>query len=369
MTRSSPSRPEAAGGTELLRDLAATPRPTGSVAIAAARERVASELAALGYSPRAFPFEFSALPGRYGTPLFGAAALGVAGIAGHLGAGGGRFAPLAILLVGAVVLAGAGRWLASSGVLSLGAMREGGVNLEFTMPAARAPRVWLCAHLDTKSQPVPTLVRAGGILLTAIGFLGTLALALAAAAGIATTRTPWVAAALVTLGGALPVMMSVVGIHSPGALDNASGVVAVVQAARQLASPDVGVLITDAEELGLAGALAWAEMPHVRRDAIVLNCDGVDDQGANVVMFSRPAPEGLIAAAERAGARRRRMPLGLLTDSVAFTGAGLASVTFSRGSLASLARVHSARDDLSRLRGTGIAPVASLMAATANQLR
>lgn len=369
MTRSSPSPPDAAAGTGLLRDLAAAPRPTGSAAIAAARKRVANELAAIGYTARELPFEFSAMPGRYGTPLFGAAALGVVALAGHLGAHGHRFAPVAILLVGVILLAAGGRWMARSGVLALGVMRESGVNLEFTTSAAPTPRLWLCAHLDSKSQPVPTLVRAGGIVLAATGFLATLALALAAAAGIATTRVPWVAAALMTLVGAIPVMMSVVGIRSPGALDNASGVVAVVEAARLLASHDVGVLITDAEELGLAGALAWARMPHVRRDAIVLNCDGVDDEGANLVMFSRPAPEALIGAGERAGAHRRPMPLGLLTDSVAFTGAGLASVTFSRGTLATLARVHSARDDLSRLRGTGIAPVASLMAATANQLR
>ena len=369
MTRSSPSPPDPAVGTGLLRDLAATPRPTGSAAIAAARERVASELATIGYTARAVPFEFSGLPGRYATPLFGAAALGIVALAGHLGADGHRFAPLVILVAGAIVLAGGGRWLVRSGVLALGVMRESGVNLEFTTAAAPTPRVWLCAHLDSKSQPVPTLVRAGGIALTAIGFIATLALALAAAAGIATSRTPWVAAALVTLAGAIPVMMSVVGTHSPGALDNASGVVTVVEAARQLASRDVGVLITDAEELGLAGALAWSRMPHVRRDAIVLNCDGVDDEGVNVVMSSRPSPEMLITAAERAGAQRRRMPMGLLTDSVAFTTAGLASVTFSRGRLATLARVHSSRDDVSRLRGTGIAPVASLMAATANQLR
>ena len=369
MTRSSPSPPDAAAGSQLLRDLAASPRPTGSAAIAAARERVAGELAALGYSARALPFEFSALPGRYATPLFGAAGLGIVALAGHLGADRNRFAPLVILLAGATLLAAGGRWLARSGVLSLGVMRESGVNLEFTTSHAPAPRVWLCAHLDSKSQPVPTIARAGGIVLAAIGFLATLALALAAAAGIATTRAPWVAAALLTLVGAIPVMMSVVGNHSPGALDNASGVVAVVEAARLLASHDVGVLITDAEELGLAGALAWTRLPHVRRDAVVLNCDGVDDEGASLVMFSRPAPEALIGAAERAGAQRRPMPLGLLTDSVAFTGAGLASITFSRGTLATLARVHGSRDDLSRLRGTGIAPVASLMAATANQLR
>ena len=49
-----------------------------------------------------------------------------------------------------------------------------------------------------------------------------------------------------------------------------------VEAALRLAGTrDVGVLVTDAEELGLAGAHAWAAAG-AGRGAIVLNCDGVD---------------------------------------------------------------------------------------------
>lgn len=371
MTRSSPSPPDAAVG--LLRDLAATPRPTGSAAIAAARSRVARELGALGFSARELPFEFSALPGRFATPLFGLGTLAIAGAAGHLGADGHQVSPLALTLAGAAVLGVMGRWIARRGVLALPVLRQRGTNVEFTRPGAPAPRVWLCAHIDTKSQPVPTLARAVGIALEGAGFLTMLALALAAAAGAAAPRAAWVAAALVTLAGAVPVVLSVVGTQSPGALDNASGVAAVVEAARRVTAPDVGVLLTDAEELGLAGARAWVAMPHVRRDAIVLNCDGADDGGENVVMFSGRRPGALLTAARRAGEARgvairgRRMPPGLLTDSVAFVDGGLASITFSRGTMASLARVHSSRDDLAHLRGTGIVPVATLLAATADQ--
>jgi Zn-dependent M28 family amino/carboxypeptidase len=182
----------------------------------------------------------------------------------------------------------------------------------------------------------------------------------------------WAYAALVALAGAFPVVLSMTGNRSAGALDNASGVAAVIAAARDLGDvPDVGVLITDAEELGLAGAQAWAES---RPRGVVLNCDGVDDGGINVVMYTRPRPDGVLRATARAsrvtGVAHESMRLipGILADSVAFSAAGMPAVTFSRGTWWSLARVHSKRDDLAHLRGDGIDVTARLMAATAREL-
>jgi acetylornithine deacetylase/succinyl-diaminopimelate desuccinylase-like protein len=144
-------------------------------------------------------------------------------------------------------------------------------------------------------------------------------------------------------------------------------------AARQCGEdPRIGVLITDGEELGLAGARAWAR-EHRGRHATVLNGDGVDDVGEVQAMYSGRPPAALLrvveGAAREEGVRCHiaRMVPGLLTDSVAFTAAGMTSVTFSRGTWGSLARVHSRRDDLTRLRGTGIAEVAALVARTARQ--
>jgi Zn-dependent M28 family amino/carboxypeptidase len=215
-------------------------------------------------------------------------------------------------------------------------------------------------------------VRSGGIVLEGLGFLMTLALALLAAFGVFAHELLWVGAAVVTLVGALPVVSSMVGSRSPGALDNASGVAAVMSAARQLGDQvGVGVLITDAEELGLAGARAWA---NGREATTVLNCDGVDDHGAIYLMFTGDRPDGLVEAATRASAssgvahHARRMALGVLADSVAFTDAGMSAATFSRGSMRSFGRVHSRRDDLAHLRGDGIEPTAALMAATAREL-
>ena len=228
----------------------------------------------------------------------------------------------------------------------------------------------LCAHLDSKSQPVPTLVRSVGIVLEAIGF--ALALSLAIARTFSTPPTIfWSLAAVVTLLGAIPVVFSMVGSRSPGALDNASGVTTVIGAARDLgARQGVGVLITDAEELGLAGAREWSRSNR----GTVLNCDGVDDMGDVVVMYSGRRPTALLECVSRAAHKMgrtyppSRIIPGVLTDSVAFSDAGIASITFSKGDWRSLARVHSPRDSIARLRGTGIAQVAVLMSLTAIEL-
>lgn len=359
---------------ELLQDIASSPRPTGSVALSTALQRVELELSGMGFETKERPFEFSAFPGRFATPLFGGAVAFTVGVAGHLGAAGVRWLPLTICGAAIAVFVPLWRWLAKRGVLDLPLMRQRGINLIATRLGA-LPRVWLCAHLDTKSQPVPTLVRMLGSTLLGVGFVATLALSLLAAAGYQMHAAAWAAAALVTLAGAIPVVLSVVGTRSPGALDNASGVATVIAAARAIPNDsDIGVLITDAEELGLAGAMSWARARAGGIGGIVLNCDGVDDDGDNIVMYSGEKPAVIAAAVMKASRQAerpvqiRRMAFGLLTDSVAFSNAGLASVTFSRGGYASLARVHSRRDNLEHLRGTGVADVASLMAATARNL-
>lgn len=359
----------------LLRDIAASPRATGSAAIAAARDRCASELRSLGLEVREQPFTFSAFPGRLGTPLIGAGAAALAGFAGQLGAEGSRYWPLVLLAIGGIALLVAGRWLGGSAVLDTPLLRERGVNMEAVHPGT-VPSVWLCAHLDSKSQPVPSLVRVIGIVVESAGLLYTLVLAAAVGLGAQINSSHWALAAFVTLVGAIPVMMSVVGARSPGALDNASGVATIIEAARQLLNePAAGVLITDGEELGLAGARAWARAwDRERRAAVVLNCDGVDDAGRVVLMYTGTRPAPLLAAVDRASTTTRvahttrRMIPGILTDSVAFTTAGLASVTFSRGTMRTLLRVHSRSDDLAHLRGTGIAETAGLMAATAREI-
>jgi hypothetical protein len=359
---------------DLLQDIAASPRPTGSIAFSTSLQRVELELSGMGFETRERPFEYSAFPGRFATPLFGGAVAFTVGVAGHFGAAGERLLPLVVSVTALVILMPAFYWLSKYGVLSLPIMRRRGTNLTATRLAS-LPRVWICAHLDSKSQPIPTLMRMAGITLAMIGLLATFVLAVLASVGIPMPQLVWAAAALVTLVGSVPVVLSVVGDTSPGALDNASGVAAVIAAARAVPNDsDIGVLITDAEELGLAGAHAWARSRAGGIGGTVLVCDGVDDGGENIVMYSGAKPAELVAAALKAArdtqrqVQVQRMAFGLLTDTVAFADHGVHSITFSRGSYASLARVHSRRDSLENLRGTGIAEVASLLAATAKNL-
>jgi hypothetical protein len=59
----------------------------------------------------------------------------------------------------------------------------------------------------------------------------------------------------------------------------------------------------------------------------------------------------------------RRLIPGILADSVAFTDRGLQAVTISRGSLSTLARIHTRRDITTALTGSGIADASVLLAA------
>jgi hypothetical protein len=304
-----------------LRHLARQPRPTASEGAANARQYCSHVLSSLEFRVTERPFEYSAAVGRYGTPAGGAASL--------------------LLVIAAAVLSLGGHAAAALGVLVAG---FAGV-----------------AHADSKSQPVPLLVRAAGIVLLGLATLAAFAIAIAGVAGLHSERA-WPIVIVAATLGAIPVLGSVVGRASHGAVDNASGVATVLCVAESLrldAAVPVGVLITDAEELGLAGARAWcAETKYAA--APVLNCDGVDDTGELTVMWTRPRAHQL-EEAFRSGAavvqkQVRLTPLvpGVLVDAVAFADAGWEAVTLSRGSLATLRRIHTRADDLDHLQGKGI---------------
>src|SRR5262245_5056077 len=125
----------------LLRDLASSPRPTGSPAISAARDRVARELRELGFEVREVPFEYSAFPGRFATPLLGATMLLLVGVAGHLGASGQRWLPLLVTVIGGLLAKYGAEWVGGRGVLAIPLMRARGVNLEATRAGRIQPAV------------------------------------------------------------------------------------------------------------------------------------------------------------------------------------------------------------------------------------
>jgi hypothetical protein len=129
------------------------------------------------------------------------------------------------------------------------------------------------------------------------------------------------------------------------------------------------VLLTSAEELGLAGARAWARVWSEAGlpPGAAVNCDGVDDAGRLTAMYSGARPEALVraASAEEGGdagrATVRRLLPGILVDAVALADAGWRTITVSRGTLGTLGRIHTPRDTADRLSGNGIADAARLM--------
>ena len=355
-----------------LHDLASVPRPAGSAAEERARARCTAWLTSHGYSVAAQPFSYSALPGRWGTPVVGVISLLLLAIVVAAGAAGRPSDGLLLCASAGFVLALVGRWVARRGILSLPLMRCRSVNLVATR-GDRLPAVWLMAHLDSKSQPVPISLRAAGVIGTLAVWGVTAALLLAAVAGLRTPPEFWWSLLSVGVLSSIPIIASTVGGESDGALDNASGVAAVLGAAALLPNREgasVGIVITSAEELGLAGARAWSTGT---APAIALNCDGVDDQGAIVVMYSGDRPKGVLrivigAAEPGETVSARRLVPGILTDHVALTAAGWSAVTVSRGTIGTLRRIHTRSDSLARLRGDGLIPVARLLARSATRL-
>ncbi len=354
-------------GVRHLEAIARVPRPAGGSGEASARAYAAGVLRDAGFVTREEPFEYSQFPGRYATPIGGGLlGLSIVAAGGIALTGGSTLAAAVTLAGGSVATTIFARWMLAHGVLRTPWLRTRGINLVATRVAA-APRVWLVAHLDSKSQPIPSAVRIAGVTLLAIAVvLATVAIAMTLRGWPA--RTPWWGALIAASIGALPALASVVGERSNGAVDNASGVAAVLAAAEQLPrSVACGVLLSSAEELGLAGAHAWAVG---RPPGVALNCDGVDDAGSLVIMYNGSAPMTIVSAVQRTApdARPRRMPVGLLTDSSALARHGWQAVTVSRGSLATLRRVHTSKDSLATLRGTAIDDVALILARAAEAL-
>ncbi len=346
-------------GVRHLREIAREPRAAGSAGEARARAYAAGVLRDAGFDVREETFEYSRFPGSYGTPIIGAL-LVVTVVSAAVLAPNNPIASVIVLALGLIAAFVGARAMLGDGVLHNPWMRTSGINLVATRGSAE-PRVWLVAHLDSKSQPVPSAVRVAGVIV-----LSTAVILAVLAAGLTladvSARMVWWAAVVAAVVGGLSVMASVVGNDSLGALDNASGVAAVLVAATGAkAGPGFGVLLPSAEELGLAGARAFAA---ARPPGIALNCDGVDDNGQLVIMHSGKSQTELVEMLVREARQPvavRRMPPGLLTDSSAFAEKGWKAVTLSHGTAASLRRVHTRRDSLTGLAGDAIRAVGDVL--------
>jgi hypothetical protein len=228
-----------------------------------------------------------------------------------------------------------------------------GINLIAVRPRVRVT-AWLTAHYDSKGQP---LSMAGRLQLVAVALAIVPAVLLATLAG----ASPWWW--LATLVPPLAFFaLNVATDGSPGAVDNASGVLAVLAALDLLpADAPVGAILLDAEELGLVGARALVrERANLLDDTSVINFDGIDDRGRVVAFAHRPGPVTR-SVADRLGARtRRRLPV--VVDGLALAPASRECLTIMKGDWGTARVVHTPRDTADRLTLTGVEAVARAVA-------
>ncbi|HLZ46973.1 MAG TPA: M28 family peptidase [Gemmatimonadales bacterium] len=222
-----------------------------------------------------------------------------------------------------------------------------GINLIAHGPTVR-PSVWLVAHYDSKGQPISMALRL-------IGFgallLGVLALLIAI-----------VPAIVILAFGLIIVSQNRINDNSPGALDNASAVVAIFMAIDQLSARNaVGVIFPDAEEFGLVGARALAaDRADLLADSAVINLDGLDDAGRATAFMHRPGK--LMAAVAAAVNARTWRWLPVIVDGIALAQVSRECVTIMKGGWRTMCVVHRPVDGVARLRLDGAASVAAGLA-------
>ena len=227
-----------------------------------------------------------------------------------------------------------------------GAPPADGLNLIAVRPQAKV-QTWLVAHYDSKGQPISMATR----------------LMLAGAAALALPAIPfgiWIPAVLVA---ALFLVLNRDTNTSPGALDNASGVMTVLATLDALPpTASVGALLLDAEELGLVGARALArERANLLEGTTVINFDGIDDTGAVTALVHRPGGTVTGVATALSAGTWRRLPV--VVDGMALAPATRECVTIMKGNWSTMRIVHTMSDVPERLALSGVDEVAGVVAA------
>lgn len=304
----------------------------------------------LGYQVSERPFRF--LPGALNAfPLLGAGLVWLALLQLPLlllpGLPG--FGAPVVWLTGAAAI-GLLAWRIGSGMPMPGAEERDDANLVAVRPGA-AVRRWVVAHVDTKAQRHSMAGRLVAAWLLVLAALALTTLALYRWLADVPPASGWVVlgAALSVAAGALAARGRLRG-KSPGARDNGTGLLSALIVAEQVKDPAVGFLFTGAEEFGLVGARLFARSGDWSREAEVINLDTIDARGVLYLVSHDPAGDRLaqrISAAVHgvaAETRVRRLPLGVLVDSVPFARAGAAAVTIARLDWQTFRLLHTPQD-------------------------
>ncbi len=216
-------------------------------------------------------------------------------------------------------------------------------------PGAEPRVVWLLAHYDTKSYPLPALLR-----MTAATIFPVAGLVIAGAAFAIWTTSAygWCLGAAVA---AALLLSQRSGNESPGALDNgaAVGLILALTGHYQRRPPRavaLRVAFTGAEEMGLLGAFALraANREELSRGRhLFINVDGVGCAGDLRVFGLRTGPltRAFLQAGRQTGLRVRwaRLPPTVMMDHEVLAKAGFPAVSLASAGW-ELRHIHSRRD-------------------------
>jgi hypothetical protein len=322
-------------------------REAGTPEVAAARAAVIEHLTALGYRVSAQPFRFhpSAL---MGLPIFGAGIGASAVLALPLLTLPTVPAPGALAVWIVILMATIGLAVGvAAGWLTLGPARED-ANL-IAVRSGKSVRRWVVAHLDSKAQAQSMAGRLVTVWLLAAAILFLTALTVARLWGPLPLWLGATGAALAIVAGALAGRGRLRG-TSRGARDNGTGIVAALAYAEASSDPETGILITSGEEFGLVGSRIFARLRGKMAGVEVVNFDTIDDEG-HYFLVSHDARGAAMAQAladhlSRLGmdVRTRRLPVGILVDSLPFARAGAGAVTIGRLTWRTLRLIHTPAD-------------------------
>jgi hypothetical protein len=339
---------------EILEMILSDSREAGSEGALQARRVMAGYLSSLGFRVEEQRFQFSASTVTV-YPLFGAGLgwLMLVQIPLLTVPRAPAWAALAAWGVGVVAL---GLLLAgvALGWAPVGGQPREAANL-VAVRGTGTPRRWIVAHYDTKAQGMSlgALLWAGGYAAIVVLLLTMLAvwrlrapLDVDLVAGAAILAL--VACGLASRGGLAGT--------SPGARDNASGVLAALTAAAHATSDDLGILLTSAQEFGLVGARIFAQERGTSLPGVeVVNLDVLDDVGRLRVCHHNAAGAGLAREIAtrlgRAGLEATSLKIPVLAplESAPMARSGAVAVTITRCDRTTLARLHTRADTLEGL--------------------
>jgi Peptidase family M28 len=334
---------------QTLRQVLALSREAGTPDGGRARELVAAYLTDLGYrvQTQSFTFHPSTL---LGFPIFGAGLGGLSLmllplLAFEATPGWGALLVWATGLAALLILS----FSVGAGWLPLG----GGLREDCNLIAVRGAvpvRRWLVAHLDTKAQIQSMAGRLVAVWMIVVAILVVTLMCLLRLGG-PLPLPPLVVVAGVTLSAGVLAGRGQLRGTSRGARDNGSGVAAALSAAEHSTDAATGVLISGCEEFGLVGARVFAQHEAARlRGSVVINLDTIDQEG-NLYVVSHDRRGQAVARQVSSDlkalglpVRCRRLPIGILVDSMPLARAGVPAVTVGRLTWRTLRRIHRPTD-------------------------